>query len=121
MTPGAKGSRGTPRSTRQRFTVRIRSADSARILLSCVLVGFSLVLGLTPGWASEINGSDINISVDIAPRTECSGQCLPNGLPATGLDPVGALVAAGLCAGTGVLLLFAGREQAATRRLPTGG
>ncbi|MCD4853412.1 hypothetical protein LN996_21540 [Arthrobacter sp. AK01] len=121
MTPEAKGSRGTPRSARRRFTVRIRSADSARILLSCVLVGFSLVLGLTPGWASEINGSDIKISVDIAPRTQCSGQCLPNGLPATGLDPVGALVAAGLCGGTGVLLLFVGRGQAATRRLPTGG
>ncbi|WP_311211826.1 MULTISPECIES: hypothetical protein [unclassified Arthrobacter] len=123
-TPEVKGSLVRPdaaRSSRRRITVRLRAADSARILLSCVLVAFSLVLGLTPSWASEINGSDIQLSVEITPRAHCSGQCSPNGLSATGLDPLGALMAAGLCGGTGVLLLFVGRGQAATRRLPTGG
>ncbi|MFJ5955269.1 hypothetical protein ACIQC5_04845 [Paenarthrobacter sp. NPDC092416] len=101
----------------RRFHGRFRSADLARILLAFVLVAFSLALGFTPGWASEINGSDnIKLNVEIAPLSQCHGMCGPDGLPVTGMDPLGALIAAGLCGGTGVLLLFIGRERPATRR-----
>ncbi|MFK4640240.1 hypothetical protein [Paenarthrobacter histidinolovorans] len=112
--PSAR-SKARSASVRRRF-VRFRSAESARILLSCVLVAFSFALGFTPSWASEINGSDIQLNVEIAPRAQCGGQCGGGGLPATGIDPMGALIAAGLCGGTGMALLLVGRERPATRQ-----
>jgi len=100
---------------RRRFA-GIRKADPIRMLLSGVLVAFSYTLGFTPTWASEINGSDIQLNVEIVPRAECGGQCGSGGLPVTGIDPMGALIAAGLCGGTGMALLLVGRERLATRQ-----
>ncbi|MFI2563803.1 hypothetical protein [Paenarthrobacter sp. NPDC018779] len=79
-------------------------------------MAFSFALGFTPSWASEINGSDIQLNVEIAPRAQCGGQCGTGGLPTTGIDPMGALIAAGLCGGTGMALLLVGRERPAIQR-----